>query len=79
MYELIRAGRMPESETMLGKLLNSLLGEGKEGVPRAQRIDGSKLPDFEAVRRYFGPAGGTFTSEADGWFVTGVFMTKDPQ
>ncbi len=34
-YELIRAGRMPESESLLGKLLNAVLGDGKEGVPAA--------------------------------------------
>jgi hypothetical protein len=76
-YELIRTGRMPESETLLGKLLNAVLGEGKEGVPRAQRINGSRLPDFEAVRRYFGPAGLTSTSEAGGWFLTGFALGKE--
>ena len=76
-YELIRAGRMPESESLLGKLLNAVLGEGKEGVPRAPRIDGSKLPDYEAVRRYFGPAGIWGTSEPNGWFLTGFTLSKD--
>lgn len=33
-YELFRAGRMPESETMFGKLLNMLLGDNRSGVPR---------------------------------------------
>jgi hypothetical protein len=76
-YELIRAGRMPESESLLGKLLNAVLGDGKEGVPRAARIDGSKLPDYEAVRRYFGPAGLFVTSEANGWFISGFTLSKD--
>ncbi len=68
---------MPESESILGKLLNAVLGEGKEGVPRAPRIDGSKLPDYEAVRRYFGPAGMWATSEENGWFLTGFTLSKD--
>lgn len=76
-YELVRAGKMPESESMIGKLLNFMLGEGKEGVVRQQRIDGSKLPDFEAVRRYFGPAGMTITQEEDGWFATGFMLSKE--
>ncbi len=76
-YELLRTGKMPESESMMGKMLNSLLGEGKEGVLRTQRIDGSKLPDYDMVRRYLGPAGMTMTSEATGWLLTGFTLTKE--
>jgi hypothetical protein len=76
-YELVRTGRMPEAETMLGKLLNSVLGDGKPGTVREKRIDGAKLPDFEAVRRYFGPAGMSMVSEADGWFITGFTLSKE--
>lgn len=78
-YELLRAGKMPESETMLGKMLNNLLGDGKEGSVRTQRIDGSKLPEFDVARRYLGPAGMTFTTEADGWFLTGFTLSKEAQ
>jgi hypothetical protein len=78
-YELLKAGRMPEAESMLGKLLNALLGEGKEGVLRQPKIDGSKLPDYDLVRRYLGPAGLTGTTEADGWFLTGFTLVKEPQ
>jgi hypothetical protein len=76
-YELIRQGKMGEAETMLGKMLNRMLGDGKEGSIRQQKIDGSKLPDFETVRRYFGPGGMSVVSEADGWSVTGFTMSKD--
>jgi hypothetical protein len=78
-YELLRAGRMPEAESMFGKLLNAMLGEGKEGVLRAQRIDGSKLPEYDLVRRYFGPAGITVTTEDEGWFMTGFTLNKEAQ
>ena len=77
-YELIRAGRMPEAETMLGNLLNRFLGEGKPGVRRTQRINGKALPEYDAVRRYFGPAGMTAMSEDDGWFLTGFTLSKEP-
>ncbi len=76
-YELLRQGRMPEAETMLGKLLNHMLGDGKEGSLRKQEIDGSKLPDFETVRRYFGPAGISMVSVEDGWNITGFTTSKD--
>ncbi len=48
-YELIRQGKMPQSESLLGRTLNSLAGAGKKGVPRHQRINGAKLPDFNKV------------------------------
>jgi hypothetical protein len=76
-YELLRTGKMPESESVIGKLLNSMLGEGKEGVLRPQRIDGSKLPDYDMVRRYLGPAGMTMTTEPTGWLLTGFTLTKE--
>lgn len=81
LYELLRQGKMPEAETLLGRLLNRLLSpaddEGEE-ILREQKIDGRKLPEFEMVRRYFGPAGTIVRSEDDGWFITGATLTKLP-
>ena len=76
-YELIRQGKMPESETMIGKLLNELFGPDEEGVLREQRIDGQQLPDYQIVRRYLGPAGAFVRSENDGWFITGCLLSKE--
>ena len=75
-YELIRQGKMPESETMFGKLLNRILGPDEEGVVREQEIDGGQLPPFEKVQHYFGPAGLFVRSEDDGWYVSGCLLTK---
>ena len=78
-YELLRQGKMPESETLFGRLLNRLLTppeEEDEGILRKQKIDGRQLPDFEMVRRYFGPAGTIIRSENDGWFVVGASLSK---
>ncbi len=79
-FELIRQGKMPEAKTMLGKFLNNVLTteeEREDGVLREQQIDGSTLPSFEAVRRYFGPHGRVTRSERDGWFITGVMLNKE--
>jgi hypothetical protein len=79
-FELIRQGKMPQSKTMLGKALNNLLTtdvEREEGVLRKQRIDGSRLPSFEAVRRYFGPAGRALRSDKDGWVFVDAVLKKD--
>jgi hypothetical protein len=79
-YDLIRAGKMPESESLLGKFLNEVLTtevEKEEGVRRKQRIDGNLLPDFEMVRRYLGPAGRILRSDPDGWLLTGAILNKE--
>ncbi len=78
-YELIRQGKMPESETMLGRMLNTVFGAAKKGVLRQQELDGSKLPDFDVVRRHLGTAGGFGVSEENGWFLKGFMLSKDAE
>lgn len=75
-YELLRQGKMPESETMLAKILNKMLGPEDEDKLREQEIDGSKMPPFEAVRKYLGPGGISVQSVDQGWLVTGLLLTK---
>jgi hypothetical protein len=78
-YDLIKQGKMPESETILGRILNRLLTPPEsedEGILREQKIDGTQLPEFEMVRRYFGPAGTIVRSDEDGWFVVGATLSK---
>ena len=77
-YELLRQGKMPESNTTTGRLLNELLTtreEQDEGILREQRLDGSKLPKFEMVKDHFGPAGRILQSQPDGWMLTGAILT----
>jgi hypothetical protein len=65
---------------MLGKFLNNVLTteqERSDGVLRQQQIDGSTLPSFEAVRRYFGPHGRVTRSDKDGWLITGAVLNKE--
>jgi hypothetical protein len=76
-YELIRQGRMPEAETMLGRLINTMAADDStNGQMREQKIDGKNLPEFNAVRRYLGPAGLVVGSEKEGWIVRGFTLTK---
>ena len=80
-YDLLRQGKMPEAETLLGRVLNRVLTPEEsedEGLLREQKIDGHSLPDFEMVRRYFGPSGTLVRSDEDGWFVVGATLTKNP-
>ncbi|MCI0359974.1 MAG: hypothetical protein L0211_15965, partial [Planctomycetaceae bacterium] len=76
-YELVKQNKLPQSETMLARVLNSLLSEKEEGALRKQAIDGSKLPKFEDVSKYFGPGGFYVQSERDGWFIVGCLLKKE--
>jgi hypothetical protein len=75
-YELLRQGSMPKSKSLFGQLLNAVLGDGKPGTVREQKVDGSSLPDFELVRRYFGTSGTVMQSRPDGWYVLGVGLPR---
>jgi hypothetical protein len=75
-YELIRQGKMPQAETVLGRVLNRLLSEEDAEGEREQVIDGKKMPEFSEVRKYFGPSGTFLTTEKDGWMVTGCLLHK---
>lgn len=80
-YELLRAGKMPQAETLLGRILNRLLTtpeDEEEGIVRKQKIDARSLPEFDSVRHYFNPAGLAVRSVDDGWFVTGATLAKQP-
>jgi len=75
-YELLRAGKMPQSESVVGRVLNAMF-DVREGEVRVQKLDGSKLPDYEVVRRYLGPAGTVVVSEDTGWIITGITLNKE--
>jgi len=76
-YEMMKQGRMPESESMLGKVLNRVFEPEEEGAIREQRIDGGQLPDFEVARRYLGPGGFYVRSTESGWDVVGCLLSKE--
>lgn len=81
-YELIRAGKMPQAQTFVGRLLNRMMTseeERKVGAVRDQKVDGSRLPTFELARRYFGPSARSVRSEDDGWVISGVVLSKAPE
>ena len=75
-YELIKQNKLPESDNLMAKILNGLLGEA-EGMIRKQEIDGSKLPPFEAVMKYLGPGGVFVRTEENGWYVVGNLLKKE--
>jgi hypothetical protein len=75
-YELLRQGDMPKSKSLFGQLLNDMLGDGKPGTVREQKIDGSTLPEFDVVRRYFGTTGLAMETKSQGWYVVGLVLPR---
>lgn len=73
-YELLRQQMMPQSESLLGKLLNRWWGPAKGKETREQQIDAHQLPDYEVAKRYLSPAGFTVTSTDMGWMIRGMVL-----
>jgi len=78
-YELLRRGSMPKSQSLFGQLLNAILGDGKPGSVRQQKLDAGSLPDFEDVRHYFGTVGTVLEALPEGWLLTGVVLPRAGQ
>lgn len=75
-YELLRSGAMPKSKSVFGQILNGILGDGKPGSVREQKINGSSLPEFAEVQKYFGTVGTVFETLPEGWLLTGVSLPR---
>ena len=69
-YEMVRQGRMAQSQALLGKILNMVSPDDEPGM-RRQMLDGSTLPEFAKVQHYFGKVGIYGVSEEKGFFIKG--------
>ena len=76
-FEMLKRGSMPKSKSVTGQLLNSLLGDGEPGSVRDQKIDGSTLPDFELIEKYFGTSGFVMQNLEDGWSLSGITLAPE--
>lgn len=78
-YELFRTGRLHELEdnSLAGVMLKRIVPtEAQADAPARQSLTGDKLPAFEAVRKFLGPSATLGTSEAQGWYLTGVVLNS---
>lgn len=75
-YEMIRQGKMGQSQALLGKLLNKAFESGGGTGERSMMLDGSSLPEFERVEHYFGTLGIYGTSEQNGYFIKGFMQGR---
>ena len=75
-YKLLQQGKMQQSDTIAGKLLNRLMGSAEEDK-KVEKLDVSKMPEFEKVAKYLGPSGTYVQTREDGWFISGAVLKKN--
>jgi hypothetical protein len=79
-YEMMRTGKMADSETFVARLLNKVYGKKAENEgKRVQQIDGSQLPeDYEKeIAPYLGQAGWVMETIDSGWRFSGCVLPKE--
>jgi hypothetical protein len=76
-YEMLKQNKLPQAETMFARLLNAMLDSSPDDGKRENVIDGTKLPDYAAIVKYFGPTGLFAQSEDNGWWVVGTLQSRE--
>ena len=79
-YEMLRTGRMVESETFVARLLNRVYGKDAKGdKKRVQQIDGSELPENydEEIAPFLGQSGWVMETTDSGWRFSGCLLAKE--
>jgi hypothetical protein len=71
-YESFRAGKLEYGQTGVGRILSLSLTEEDKVKLREKKIDGSKLPQFEEIKKYLSPMGLIVQTTPTGWSVTGL-------
>ncbi len=78
-YELARDNRLHESESIIARLVRNAAG-GTLSEDGEQWFDGSKLPDFQIIRRFLQPTGSVCHAETqdkdgfDGWVIISMTL-----
>jgi hypothetical protein len=74
-YELFRQGKAPSPKKTYRGLLHNIVA-GESPPLKQPKIDGSKLPPFDAVKKYFGLSGIAGKTTDTGWFLHGFVLKK---
>ncbi len=76
-YELFRAGKLKESQSMLASILDRLLQSDSEIKEKVQAVQGSSLPPFETISHFLQPSGLLFRSTDSGWEFGGLLLAAE--
>lgn len=73
-YELLRQGKLKDSDSVIANLLRRVVEEDEQGRP--DKLQAGKLPPFEQIEKYL-PGGGTFWKKTEnGWSMTGFLLAE---
>lgn len=71
-YELLREGKLKQSDSLLASLLRRMFEDEEEGEP--DPVNAAKLPPIQAIEKHL-PNGGSFFETIDeGWSMTGFLL-----
>lgn len=71
-YELLRAGKLKESDSILSSLYRRIAEDSETG--EIDPLGASKLPPIAKIESYLPNGGSFFRSTDDGWVITGFFL-----
>jgi hypothetical protein len=74
-YELFRAGKLQDSQSMLASLLDHLLQNESEIKDNMPKISGQTLPPFEKISHFLQPGGLMFRTTDHGWEFGGMLLS----
>ena len=78
-YDMLRTGKMADSETFVARVLNQVYGKKAGGdEKRIQQIDGSDLPsDYDKeIAPFLGQSGWVMETTDSGWLFSGCVLPK---
>lgn len=76
-YELFRAGKLKQSQSMLASILDKLLDSDSEIEVKEQRVNGAALPAFKTIAKFLKPSAMLTRTTAHGWEFGSILLAAD--
>lgn len=73
-YELFKQGKLPESRSLFGRLMNNIIKPDANSPTRSPRIDAKALPDYSEAKPYFGKSALSVQSDENGFLIEGFIL-----
>ena len=73
-YELLRQGKLKDSDSVLAKLIQRIAEEELEQGGEPDPLNADKLPPIEKIEKFLPDGGSYFEETEDGWKVTGFLL-----
>ncbi len=71
-YELLRQGKLRDSDSVMASLIRRIVEEDEGGEP--DPLNAKTLPPINEIEHHLPDGGGFFETTADGWLINGFFL-----